>query len=112
MRYAELGRYIEALRRSGSDANKLAVERALKISVPFACIFIAMFGAPLALTGPRSGVAYGLAVALATTFVCLILFQLSRAVGASGAIPPTVAAWIPNLLVGVAGAGLLARTRT
>ncbi len=30
MRYAELGRYIEALRRSGNDANKLMVEQALE----------------------------------------------------------------------------------
>jgi lipopolysaccharide export system permease protein len=112
MRYAELGRYIETLRRSGTDARKLMVERALKISVPFACMIIALFGAPLATTGPRSGVAFGLAAALATTFVCLLMFQLSRAVGASGALPPTLAAWIPNLAFGAAGAVLLRRTRT
>src|SRR5438128_2205174 len=46
MRYAELGRYIDALARSGSDTKKLRVERALKLSVPFACIIIALFGAP------------------------------------------------------------------
>src|SRR5881396_3576273 len=55
MRYAELGRYIDALARSGSDTKKLRVERALKLSVPFACIIIALFGAPLAITTPRSG---------------------------------------------------------
>jgi len=112
MRYAELGRYIETLRRSGSDAKKLAVERALKISIPFACIIIALFGAPLAVTGPRAGLAFGLAAALGTTFVCLLMFQLSRAVGASGALPPTLAAWIPNVVFGAAGGWLLRKTRT
>jgi lipopolysaccharide export system permease protein len=112
MGYFELGRYIDALERSGTDANKLIAERALKISVPFACVIIALFGAPLAMTGPRAGVAFGLAVALGTTFVDLLLFQLSRAVGASGALPPTLAAWIPNVAFGVAGGWLLRRTRT
>ena len=51
MRYAELGRYIDALARSGSDTSKLAVERALKLAIPFTCIIIALFGAPLAITG-------------------------------------------------------------
>jgi len=112
MGYFELGRYIDALERSGADGNKLIAERALKISVPFACIIIALFGAPLAMTGPRTGVAFGLAVALGTTFVDLLLFQLSRAVGASGALPPTFAAWIPNLAFGAAAVWLLKKTRT
>ena len=54
MRYAELGRYIDALKRSGNDANKLIVEQALKLALPATCIIIALFGAPLAVTTPRA----------------------------------------------------------
>src|SRR2546428_13093598 len=89
MRYAELGRYIDALARSGSDTRKLAVDRALKIAIPFTCIIIALFGAPLAITNPRSGAAWGVAVSLATTFLFLLLVQLSRAVGGGGLLRPT-----------------------
>src|SRR3989454_10905283 len=106
MRYAELGRYVDALARSGSDTRKLRVEQALKLSVPFACIIIALFGAPLAISTPKSGTAWGVAVCLATTFVDLLMFQLSKAVGQGGALPPTFAAWMPNLLFGAAGGGL------
>jgi len=90
MRYAELGRYIDALARSGSDTKKLVVERALKIAIPFTCLVIALFGAPLAMTNPRSGAAWGLAVSLATTFVFLLLVQLSKAVGAGGVVEAVV----------------------
>src|SRR5256884_7422193 len=103
MRYAELGRYVDALSRSGSDTKKLRVERALKLSVPFACLIIALFGAPLAISTPRSGTAWGVAVCLATTFVDLLMFQLSKAVGAGGALPPAFAAWVPNGIFGAAG---------
>ena len=54
MRYAELGRYIRALERSGSDVNGIKVERALKIAVPITCIIIAIFGAPLATHADRN----------------------------------------------------------
>ena len=112
MRYAELGRYIDALARSGSDTKKLRVERALKLSVPFACIIIALFGAPLAISTPKSGAAWGVAVCLATTFVDLLMFQLSKAVGAGGVLPPSFAAWVPNLAVGAAAVWLLKNART
>jgi lipopolysaccharide export system permease protein len=112
MRYVELGRYIDALARSGSDTKKLRVERALKLSVPFACIIVALFGAPLAISTPRSGTAWGVAVCLATTFVDLLMFQLSKAVGSGGALPPAFAAWVPNLLFGAAGVWLWRKART
>src|SRR2546426_5793582 len=112
MRYAELGRYIDALARSGSDTRKLAVERALKIAIPFICIVVALFGAPLAVSTPRRGPAWGVGGSLATTFVALLMFQLAKAVGAGGVLPPMLAAWFPNLLFGAGAAWLLKRTRT
>ena len=51
MRYAELGRYIESLRRSGNEVDKIVVEQALKLALPATCLVIAIFGAPLAVTG-------------------------------------------------------------
>lgn len=112
MGYAELGRYIDALARSGSDTRKLAVDRALKVAIPFTCIIIALFGAPLAITNPRSGAAWGVAVSLATTFLFLLLMQLSRAVGGGGLLPPTLAAWLPNMLAAVGAVWLLKRAQT
>ena len=112
MRYVELGRYIDALARSGSDVRKLAVDRALKLSIPFTCIIITLFGAPLAITNPRSGAAWGVAASLGTTFIFLLLEQLSRAIGGGGLLPPTLAAWVPNLFFGVGAGWLLRRAQT
>ena len=112
MRYLELGRYIDALARTGSDTKKLRVERALKLAVPFTCIVVALFGAPLAIAGPRTGTAWGVAVGLGTTFVFLLLVQLTKAIGSGGVMPPLVAAWLPNVLFGSAAVWLLKKTRT
>jgi len=112
MRYAELGRYIEALERSGNDANKLVVERALKLAIPVTCLIIAIFGAPLAITSPRAGTAFGIAISLGTTVFFLLLMQIAKAVGDGGLLNPTAAAWLPNALFLLIGLVLLARVRT
>jgi lipopolysaccharide export system permease protein len=112
MRYAELGRYIDALKRSGNDANKLMVEQALKLALPATCIIIALFGAPLAVTTPRAGAAVGIAISLGTTVIYLLFVQITKAIGAGGLINPTLAAWIPNVVFLFAGLVLLARVRT
>jgi lipopolysaccharide export system permease protein len=112
MRFAELGRYIDALERSGNDANKLIVEQALKLALPVTCLIIALFGAPLAVTTPRTGAAVGVALSLGTALVFLLLTQLTKAIGSGGVINPLVAAWFPNVMFLFAGLVLLARVRT
>jgi lipopolysaccharide export system permease protein len=112
MRYAELGRYIDALKRSGNDANKLVVEQALKLALPATCIIIALFGAPLAVTSPRAGAAVGVAISLGTTVIFLLFVQITKAIGAGGVINPVLAAWFPNVVFLFAGLVLLARVRT
>jgi lipopolysaccharide export system permease protein len=88
------------------------VERALKIAVPFTCIIIALFGAPLATSNQRGGTAYGIAVSLATTVIFLLLVQLTKAIGGNGLIPPDYAAWIPGGIFAFIGLILLVRVRT
>ncbi|HET6578223.1 MAG TPA: LptF/LptG family permease [Gemmatimonadales bacterium] len=112
MRYAELGRYIDALRRSGNDANKLIVEQALKLALPATCLIIALFGAPLAVQSPRAGAAVGVAISLGTTIIFLLVTQIMKAVGSGGLIDPMLAAWLPNMVFFAAGVGLMARVRT
>ena len=112
MRYAELGRYIDVLDRSGNDTNKLKVKQALKLALPGACLIITLFAAPLAITSPRTGTAFGIAISLGTTVAYLLFIQVSEAIGASGSVNPRFAAWIPNLILFVVGLGLLWRVRT
>ncbi|HEY5941161.1 MAG TPA: LptF/LptG family permease [Gemmatimonadales bacterium] len=112
MRFAELGRYIDALKRSGNDANKLIVEQALKLALPATCLIIALFGAPLAVTTPRAGPAGGVAISLAIALIFLLLTQLTKAIGAGGVINPLVAAWFPNVIFLFGGLVLLAKVRT
>ena len=112
MRYAELGRYIRAMERSGSDVNSIKVDRALKIAIPVTCLIIAMFGAPLATSTQRGGAAWGIGLSLGVTITFLILIQLTRAIGAEAVLNPNLAAWVPNTVIALRGLVLLAKVRT
>jgi lipopolysaccharide export system permease protein len=112
MGYAELGRFIESIRRSGGDPRKLVVERMFKIAYPVSCLIIVLFGAPLATTSRRGGAAYGVAVAIATVMTYLILFRVAQGLGTGGVLPPAWAAWAPNAVFLAAALVLLTRVRT
>lgn len=112
MDFRELGRFITALERSGSDVNNLRVERMLKIAIPVTCIVILLFGAPLATSTQRGGAAYGIGISLATTVVFLMLIQLTKAFGSKGFMSPELAAWIPSIIFTIAGLILMRRVRT
>lgn len=112
MTYRELGRYIRSLKASGSDTKKLQVEQAVKLALPAACLIIALFGAPLAVSAPRAGAAVGIAISLGTTLAYLLMINFSQAVGASGVIDPVAAAWLPNTVFLAIGLWLLVRVRT
>jgi lipopolysaccharide export system permease protein len=112
MDYAELGRFIRAMERSGTDVNVLRVERMLKIAIPMTSLVILLFGAPLATSTQRGGAAYGVGVSLATTVIFLMLIQLTKAIGGKGLLPPELAAWLPSILFGIIGLALFSRVRT
>lgn len=112
MRYGEMTRFIGTIQRAGGDVRKLRVERAQKITLPLALLVIVVFGAPLSTSSQRGGAAFGIGISLAVTMVYLMLFKVGTAVGASGTLPPLVAAWGPNVLFLVAGVFLLFRVRT
>jgi lipopolysaccharide export system permease protein len=112
MDFRELGRFIQAMQRSGADVNQLKVERMLKIVIPITSLIILLFAASLATSTQRGGAAYGVGLALGTTVVFIFLVQLTKGMGGNGLIPPEIAAWTPSIVFGVLGAILFARVRT
>ncbi|MBI4545321.1 MAG: LptF/LptG family permease [Gemmatimonadetes bacterium] len=112
MRYAELGRFIDVILRSGGKPFELMVKRAQKIAIPVATLIVILFAAPLATTSQRGGPAYGVGVSLGITILYLMLFKITGAAGVSGTLPPLLAAWLPNAIFLCTAGVLVARIRT
>ena len=112
MRYAELGRLIEAIERSGGTTSQLQTARAFRIAFPFICLVIVIFGMPLAHSNRRGGAPTSIGIALGTTILLLTFQRITEAMGAGGALTPAEAAWLPNIIFLIAGLILFLRLRT
>lgn len=112
MTYEEMGRLAAIIERTGGEPHKLKVKKEQRLAIPTATLVIILFGAPLATSAKRGGAAFGVGLSLGTTIFYLLLFKIAGAFGASGALPPLVAAWIPNVLFLGLGIWLWFRVRT
>jgi lipopolysaccharide export system permease protein len=114
MTTAELQQYLAQLKLSGGTPGALAVELPLKYAVPMACLVVALFGAPLAITNARAGAAIGLAIALGTTLTYLTGTQIMKAIGGKEILhfSPALAAWSMNIFFVVVALILLARVKS
>lgn len=112
MKFGELASNIGTLESSGVDATAERVELYLKISVPLANLVVIFLGAPLALQSHRSGIAYGFGLAILLGFLLWGALAVGRAYGQNGALPPIVAAFLPDTLFLLLGLGMLYRART
>ncbi len=86
---------------------KLLTEFHKRIAMPFATLILGLMGVPLGIffggTGLAGGVSIGLSAFLGY-YICMAFFAN---LGESGVIPPVMAVWMPNLIVGIVAAYLL-----
>ena len=78
-----------------------------KFAIPFAAIVFTLIGAPLGVRVKRSGKISGFSLSIALVLVYYLLFSLGEALGNKGKLSPFLAVWLPNLLLGGLGTGLL-----
>jgi lipopolysaccharide export system permease protein len=107
MNVKELRKEIALFKKSGISTSAMATDYYFKFSLPFGCFIAALIGIPLGVKFPRSGRFVSIALAVFLLFVYYCLFSISRALGIIGMLPPVLAAWLPNLILGGAGIGLL-----
>jgi lipopolysaccharide export system permease protein len=113
MGYSELKRYIGKLQSEGYDATRYLVDLHGKIAFPLVSLILAVIGIAFSLRSERSGgIAQGIGVGLLIGFSYWLVFAFGMSLGRSGALSPLIAAWLGNILFGVASVFLLYRIKT
>jgi lipopolysaccharide export system permease protein len=110
MNYQELSRYIRDLQQSGFDVIRLRVQLQKKIAYPLITLVMAVLAMPFALSGARRGALTGVATALIIALVCYLTAGLFEALGNFSQLPPTLAAWLPDVIFGMAGGYMILKT--
>jgi LPS export ABC transporter permease LptG len=91
----------------GTALGNLEISLAEKLAWPFACFIGMLLAVPLALRFGKRGRMLGTALAIIAFFIYYIMTSAANAFGRNAEINPYVAAWIPNIVMGISGLVLL-----
>ena len=112
MNYEELRRYIHDLQQSGFDVVRLRVQLHKKLAFPFITLVMAILAVPFSLRAARRGAIAGVAVAVGLAVAHLAVSGLFDVMGNLSQLPPSLAAWSPDLIFGFLGGYLILKVPT
>lgn len=112
MNWWELQAYIVELRQSGFEVTRLVVEWHKKVAFPLVAAIMVLIAFPFGTTLGTRGAVGGLALGIGLGFAYWVLTGFFEALGNVALLPPTLAAWGPNLIFGFAGVYLLLQMDT
>ncbi len=92
-----------------SALRPVLVEMHQKISLPLACLIMGGIGVGFGIRVGRGSLMVGVSSSLLLGFLYYVLYSLSVAFGKQGYLPPALAAWLGNIIFGLAGAISLSR---
>jgi len=95
--------------QGGGDLASREITLAQKLAYPFASFVAVLVAVPLAVRFGKKGRTMGIALAIIVFFIYFIMGSAAGAFGKNGVIDPYVAAWLPNIIMVLAG-GLLIYT--
>ncbi len=112
MTFAQLSRYVAALRESGYAAEELGVKLYAKTSWPAISIVMALIAMPFAFRMGKRGALYGIGLALVLGILYWVIYAVFSKFGEVGNLPPALAAWSANILFALAAVYLFLHVET
>ena len=113
MGFRELRKYIQKLRQEGYDATRYETDLHGKIAFVFVSLILALIGVVFPMRSERSGgIAQGIGIGVIIGFSYWIVFAFTLSLGRSGTLPPVVAAWATNVILGVVAVVMFRRVNT
>jgi len=112
MRFGELRSYIASLESRGFDVVKLRVQLHRKLAFPMVGLVMTLLAVPFSFVVARRGALYGIGIAIVIAIVYWAVLGIFSALGDNALLPPSLAAWAPNLIFGAAGLYLMLTLET
>ncbi len=98
-------------RPQGKDRAWLYTKLYGRLAAPWTCLVVVLIAVPFGAASARRNVFVGVASSIVICFAFFVLQQVGLALGTGGYLPPWLAAWVPNLVVGGGGLWLSWRVR-
>jgi LPS export ABC transporter permease LptF/LPS export ABC transporter permease LptG len=108
---SELSQRVAELRaqnRAPTEAARYLVEWHKKLAIPTACLVFGLLGLGLSLGSKKEARSAAFGLSIAVIFVYYVLIRLGEQAGDNGLLPPIVAVWSANVVLGLVGLVLVA----
>jgi LPS export ABC transporter permease LptG/LPS export ABC transporter permease LptF len=109
MSIAELRALIETLKQRGISTHNPIMEIQKKFSIPAACLVFAVLAAVFGLTNRRDAKFASFVKGIVVIYVYYFILMNAQSAAKGAWVPPWLATWIPNLLLGGLGVAMLLR---
>ena len=113
MGLVELSSFIKKISTEGYDTITYRTDMHGKIAFPLVSVILAILGISFSLKSERSGgISQGIGTGIIIGFSYWIVFAFAISMGRAGTIPPMLAAWAANLILGFAALIMFIRVKT
>ena len=105
--YTELNQLID-LQKMRGDANvKFAlIEKNTRFALPFSAFILTIMGVALSSKKRRGGIGWNIGIGIALAFTYILFLRFSQMFVHTGALPPFIALWLPNVVFAIIAAVL------
>ena len=110
MTVAELQQYIKSRKDKDEKYNKAKIALHQRFSIPLSCLTLGLLAFPLGIQSKSTGRSFGLILCLFFFFIYFVLLTAGYSFGKSGAYPPVIGTWVPNVVMAVIGLYFLLQT--
>ncbi|HEY7287522.1 MAG TPA: LptF/LptG family permease [Vicinamibacterales bacterium] len=107
MTVAELRADVEARKKQHQPYSSQLFTIQQKFSIPVSCLVLAAIGLALGASSRKDGALASFALGSGVIFVYYVLLYTARAAANGGRLSPTIAPWVVNVVLGLAGAALV-----
>ena len=109
MTIAELLHLLSQSQEASSQYNKALVEFHRRLALPFACVVFSLIAFPLSVRTTWAFRSVGFGISLGIILLYYLLLTAGETFGERGVLPPVIALWIPNIVLGGLGFYLFSR---
>ncbi|MFP4687089.1 MAG: LptF/LptG family permease [bacterium] len=95
------------LQRLATIARKKSIDFHQELSLPFATLFLVLLGTPLGILTSKMGKSLSFTLSLGIIVLYYLFLTGSEPLAVQGWIPAAWAMWLPNIIYGLCGGGLL-----
>jgi len=107
MTIAELQALIAELKGKNLPFHNPVMQIQQKFSIPIACFVFAFVGVGLGVSNRKDGRMASFVLGIAVIFIYYVVMFTSQSMTKGGLIPATLAMWVPNIVLGIAGVALV-----